>query len=245
MRIASISDVHVKIPFDQSDELLQKFINHSFTQNADYIFFLGDIFDLMCGPHDAYLEKFRHFFQSLKDLVGREKRIYFVEGNHDVHLEKLFKKFINSDYLVITQQPVWLNIENKKYLFSHGDEYDFDNSSYHRYKKIIFSPPLKFVANYLMPFELLNFLGQKASVISRNAGKKKFDSEKVKEKFRFGVDKICGEEQFEFVVGGHSHVQDFYVMKNQKSVYMNNGYLPSTKNFIAIENHNPRFISLE
>jgi len=245
MKIATISDVHVKNPFDQSDKLLEKFISHPYTQNADYIFFLGDIFDLMCGPHNQYLELFGHFFHSLESLLNKNKKVFFIEGNHDVHLEKLFKKFFNSENIIVSQDPVTLNLEGKRYLFSHGDEFDFDNVSYHRYKKIIFSPPLKFVANYVMPFELLNYIGERASVISRNAGKKKFDLLKVKEKFRSGVEKIHGDNDLEFIVGGHSHVQDLYMMNNKKSIYINNGYLPMTKSFIALDNHAPRFVSLE
>lgn len=245
MKIATISDIHVKNPHDYSDKLLQKFINHSFTQDSDYIFFLGDIFDLMCGPHDQYLEAYKHFFESLEILVKKNKKVFFVEGNHDVHLDKLFKKYFCFENITVSQNPIFLTLENKKYLFSHGDEYDFDNLSYHRYKKFIFSPPLRFIANYVMPFALLNYMGQKASVISRKAGKKKFDFERVKEKFRYGVEKICGQDELEIIVGGHSHVQDLYKMKNQKSIYINNGYIPVTKNFIAIENHLPRFINLD
>src|SRR6476620_1061721 len=103
----------------------------------------------------------------------------FFEGNHDVHLEKLFKKMWKNDEVLITQEPKIEMIEGKKYYFSHGDEHEIDNHAYHRYMRFIRSKPLKFVADYIMPYALLNFLGERASKISRKKGSKKFDAEGV------------------------------------------------------------------
>ena len=58
MKIVAISDVHVKVPHDDADHLLCRFLTNPIVTSADYILLLGDIFDLMCGPHKAYLENF-------------------------------------------------------------------------------------------------------------------------------------------------------------------------------------------
>lgn len=243
MKIASISDVHVKVPFDKADELLMSFLKHPLVQEADYVLLLGDIFDLMCGPHEQYLSMYQHIFREIDLLQKKGKKIFFFEGNHDVHVGKLFEKIWKNGEVFVTQVPVVEVISGKMYYFSHGDEHEIDNKSYHRYIKLIRSAPLRFVANHLMPFAVLNYFGERASKMSRKKGSKKFDAEDVKTRFRYGVE-LKTRGVFDFVLGGHSHVQDLYKILEGDSVYINNGYALQSKSFIFIENHKARFESL-
>ena len=243
MKIAAISDVHVKSPGDEADKLLTSFFAHPEVQNADYILLLGDIYDLMCGPHEEYLQLYRHHFDSMDDLLKKGKKVYFFEGNHDVHLEKLFRSVWKNTDVVITQEPVIEEIDGKKYYFSHGDEHEIDNHSYHRYIRFIRSRPLKFVADYLMPFKVLNYFGERASKMSRKKGSKRFDAEGVRKRFRHGVAETT-KGQFDFVLGGHSHVKDHYEIPGSKAVYLNNGYALISGTFILIDNHVPQFLPL-
>jgi UDP-2,3-diacylglucosamine hydrolase len=123
MRIAAISDVHVKTPFDEADKLLSQFLTHPIVRESDYILLLGDIFDLMCGPHKAYFEKFSHLFDLLDQLKMAGKKVMFFEGNHDVHLENLFKMRWPQGEIVLSQTPWIWEIDGKMYYFSHGDEH--------------------------------------------------------------------------------------------------------------------------
>lgn len=243
MKVAAISDVHVKVPHDDADRLLQVFFNHPIVREADYIVLLGDIFDLMCGPHSAYLEKFAHLFDLMDKAVKRGAKIYFFEGNHDVHLKKLFQKRWPLNELLLSQEPIVEMIDGKTYYFSHGDEHEVDNEKYQQYKSLILSPPLKFVANYLMPYQLLNFLGERASKISRKRGSKTYNEDLVKERFRKGVNTTTA-GQYHFVLGGHSHVQDVFEL-GPTSVYANNGYALKSKTFLLVEDHKISFPSLE
>jgi UDP-2,3-diacylglucosamine hydrolase len=240
MKIAAISDVHVKVPHDEADTLLCLFLDHPLVQESQYVLLLGDIFDLMCGPHEEYLRSFEHIFQRIEKLADSGKKVYFFEGNHDVHLKKLFEKSAIHKKVLLTQVPIIEIIEGKSYYFSHGDEHEIENLSYQRYKKLILSPPLRFVANHIMPYSVLNFLGQKASKISRKKGSKKFDAQSVRDKFRNGVSKIT-QGKFDFVLGGHSHVQDNFLFSHGRTTYLNNGYALKSKTFIFISNHQISF----
>ena len=242
MKISAISDVHVKSPHDEADKLLMEFLSHPLVGESEYVILLGDIFDLMCGPHDEYLKLYPHFFSKLTELQKNGSKILFFEGNHDVHLEKLFKKVWKDHEVLITQDPVIESIDGKKYYFSHGDEHEIDNKSYHRYIKFIRSAPLKFLADYLMPYSVLNFFGERASKMSRKKGYKKFDVEGVRTKFRNGV--VTNNQDYDFILGGHSHVKDEYKLPGTKSTYLNNGYALASKTFIFIDNHYPQFIEL-
>jgi UDP-2,3-diacylglucosamine hydrolase len=243
MKIAAISDVHVKKPFDDADKLLTSFLHHRDVESADVVLLLGDIFDLMCGPHEVYLELFHHQFQRITQLTQSGKRVYFFEGNHDVHLERLFKKIWKNNEVILSQTPVIEELDGKLYYYSHGDEHEIDNKSYQRYIKLIRSSPLKFVANHLMPYQVLSFLGERASKMSRKKGAKTFQYDVVRDRFRSGVShSTLG--KYDFILGGHSHVQDKFLIPNSNSLYVNNGYALKTRTFILIENHEVSFIPL-
>jgi UDP-2,3-diacylglucosamine hydrolase len=242
MKISAISDVHVKVPFDEADKLLTQFLTHPKVKESDYVLLLGDIFDLMCGPHKAYLEKFAHLFDLLDQLKVAGKKVMFFEGNHDVHLEKLFKARWPHGEVFLSQHPWSGEIDGKMYYFSHGDEHEIDNISYQRYKSFIVSPPLKFVANHIMPYSLLNYMGERASKMSRKRGSREYNEQEVKKRFRNGVSVTTG-GNYHFVLGGHSHVKDEFSI-NETSLYANNGYALKSKTFLFIEDHQLSFPSL-
>lgn len=242
MKIAAISDVHVKQPFDDADKLLCQFLTNPIVTSSDYVILLGDIFDLMCGPHTEYLKNFSHIFDLLDQLQIQGKKVLFFEGNHDVHLMKLFKKRWPKGEIIPEQYQVVLDIGGKSYYFSHGDEHEVDNKEYQKYKSFILSGPLRFVANYVMPYWLLNYLGERASKMSRKRGSREYNEGLVRDRFRKGVTETTGGAH-NFILGGHSHVRDQYSL-HENSIYLNNGYALKSKTFIFIENHVSHFLSL-
>lgn len=239
MKVSAISDVHVKIPHDDADRLLCHFLTNSLVIDSDYILLLGDIFDLMCGPHEEYLQRFDHIFNLMDQLVKKGKKVLFFEGNHDVHLERLFKKRWPQGEVSLSQYAQVETIGGKTYYFSHGDEHEIENVSYQRYKNLILSTPLKFVANYIMPYAVLNYIGERASKMSRKRGSKDYNEELIRETFRKGVTQTTKGE-YNFVLGGHSHVKDVYTI-NDKSTYINNGYALKSKTFLYINDHEISF----
>jgi UDP-2,3-diacylglucosamine hydrolase len=239
MKVAAISDVHVKIPFDDADKALCRFLTHSEVLGSDYVVLLGDIFDLMCGPHPEYFQKFSHIFNLIDQLRLKGVKVMYFEGNHDVHLERLFKMRWPNNEVILSQIPIIEEIGGKSYYFSHGDEHEVDNLNYQKYKSMLLSPALRFVANRLMPYILLNYLGDRASKISRKRGSKDYVEEIVKTRFRNGVRETT-QGKYNFILGGHSHVKDSFDISDD-SIYLNNGYALKSKTFLLIENHTPSF----
>lgn len=241
MKISTISDVHIKNAGDEAEELLLKFLNHPLVLESDYVGLLGDIFDLMCGPHPIYLKQFEKVFNAIEELRKRGVKIVYIEGNHDVHLKKLFSKKWKSDEVMISQKHVLLKDNQYSYYLSHGDDHEVDNVSYQKYKSFIFSAPLRFVANYLLPYHVLEYVGRRASKKSRKKGFKVFDESRVRERFRSGVEITNPEANI--IIGGHSHVKDYYTLKSG-STYINNGYALREKVFIHVDGVNAQFVSL-
>ena len=115
-------------------------------------------------------------------------------------------------------------------------EIEIENLNYQIYRKIIRSLPIKFLANYVVPYRIVNNIGVNASEKSRNRNVKRYSSqendEKIREKFRkvFRIEKE--KRGFDILVCGHSHCRDFFV---EDGVYSNNGYFPITKAFTCFK----------
>lgn len=242
MKVSAISDVHVKVPHDDADRLLCQFLTHPQVKSSQYVVLLGDIFDLMCGPHAEYLNKFSHIFDLIDQLSKNGTQVLFFEGNHDVHLEGLFKKRWPDLKVRLSQTAVVEEIQGMTYYFSHGDEHEIDNLKYQRYKSLILSSPLKFVANYLMPYAVLHYIGERASKRSRKRGSKDYVEETVRDRFRMGVSETT-KGNYNFILGGHSHVKDVFAI-NDYSTYVNNGYALKSRTFLLIDNHQISFPEL-
>ncbi|MBY0416284.1 MAG: UDP-2,3-diacylglucosamine diphosphatase [Bdellovibrionales bacterium] len=252
MKFAAISDVHVKVAGDPAENLLITFLRNPDVQHSDVIFLLGDIFDLMIGPHSQYFTRFQTYFDEIKKLIRNGKRICYVEGNHDFHLRELYKKFfkVNSDLdSSLFQMAPYFEFENggKKVYLAHGDDIELNNPNYKLFKSIVTSPPLRYYANNLMPHFLIKSIGEYSSEKSRKRNNKRYkieaDLTPVRDNFRKSSESFFKSHPFEILVLGHSHVKDQY-QSDLGFEYVNNGYAQHTKTYISIEDGNVSFKSV-
>lgn len=249
MKFAAISDVHVKQSGDDAEKLLLDFLNNPYVKECDGIFLLGDIFDLMIGPHSQYFARFSNYFETLKKFIESGKKIYYVEGNHDFHIKKLYKNFfkvhhqLNKENFKMDKEFI-IEDGGKKIHLSHGDDVEIDNFNYRVFKNVVTSFPLKIYANNLMPYFLITKVGEKSSEVSRKKNNKRYstdsDLEPVKEKFRKSAEIFYKKNKFDVIVCGHSHVKDYF-KSDYGFEYINNGYAQHTKTYIYIENGNVGF----
>lgn len=242
MSFVSISDIHVQNPTDDRYQLLLKFMRHQKTHSVDEIFFLGDIFDLMVGPHQEYLAVYHEFFEELKNLLDKGKSVHYFEGNHDLHIKKLFQK-LNGNFN-IHHSPLNLKFDNKNYYLSHGDELEPGNYPYKIYKKILMSHPLEFIASNV-PFHMVEKIGKKASSMSKKRGRRIYNEEKNRAKFRQGATQVA-KNGHHFIIAGHSHIKENVELRTTEGTfqYVNNGFLPNTQEFLYMQGNKVEFISL-
>ncbi|MBY0516227.1 MAG: metallophosphoesterase [Bacteriovoracaceae bacterium] len=234
----SISDIHIREVGDSGYQCLEDFFNHPKTKAATHIGLLGDIFDLVAGNHSEYLVKWSKVFDLIRFQCQMGKVVYFAEGNHDMHLSRLIKNVtsswpLNEAHLfqVIVDDMV-LEMNGLHILIGHGDELNQEDTSYLKYKKFIKKPVMNFIADFVMPFSVLDYVGKKASQHSRSYGERLYNEEEVKEKFRKGVVNIK-KDKLNYIVGGHSHVVDNWTHKEIQ--YLNNGYPPKSRKFVSID----------
>lgn len=250
MNFVSISDVHVKNELDDRYHLLLKFLNHPITKSVEEVYFLGDIFDLMVGPHKEYLNKYEKFFEGIEKLILEGKTIHFFEGNHDLHIKKLFKKFLHHrkldlDKLVIHHKPIVQKIGDYQFYLTHGDELEPGNYSYKIYKKILMSKPLEILVT-VVPYQLVDYIGTNASAKSKERSRRYYNEEKNRAKFRRGSITFS-KTGSDYIVAGHSHIKENIELRGPQKPfhYINNGFLPETKTFIYFDSKKINFINLE
>jgi UDP-2,3-diacylglucosamine hydrolase len=249
MKFSAISDVHIKAAGDQAEVLLLAFLRNPDVQSSDIIFLLGDIFDLMIGPHSQYFSRYQNYFAEIQSLIKKGKKICYVEGNHDFHLRNLYKRFFqihkDLDPTLFSMAPSFeMNDANKKIYLCHGDDIELNNPGYRIFKGIVTSPPLKYYANYLMPHFLIKNIGEYSSAKSRKRNNKRYSTESdltpVFNNFRLSAESFFKKHPVQIIVCGHSHVKDHYVSVSGFE-YVNNGYAQHTKTYISIENGNISF----
>lgn len=246
-----ISDIHIKEPNDFGIQLLKKFFNDLDAKTGDEVFLVGDIFDLMVGYHTEYFSMYLDFFEGVQKLTEKGVVVHYFEGNHDFHLRKMFRSYcklknIPFDLFRLHQGIYFTKIGDKKVHVSHGDDIEINNPSYKIYKKIVNNLLMRFVANYIMPFSLLNFIGMRASAKSRERNHRRYeikDDKNVKEKFRESFRQEVLKRPVDILVCGHSHVKDDY--EHEKRRYLNVGYARLEKSYLKIsEDGHHQFIAL-
>lgn len=216
-------------------------MNTKEVKESDLLIFLGDTFDLMIGDHNEYLEKYHFFFDSLKEKIKSNQKIIYFEGNHDFHLENIFKKNFKENFEYIKDEKL-MKFGDKIFYFQHGDQLDFDNKSYILWKKIYTSPFFKLLVNKILPFKLIENIGERASLNSKKRSTKPFNYDEFKKKYRLNFQKISEIEADVFIMG-HTHILEDYQYNGK--YYYNNGFPKKDKKFIFINNGEVDFISFD
>ena len=248
MKIVTISDIHLTNSDHEAISLWEKFVYSKETSEADTVILLGDIFDLMIGEKNKYIKYYSFFFDSIKYLILSGKKIIYLEGNHDFHLNDVFNSFLKENKLDKTlfeykKNEFYMNINQKRYLFCHGDIIDYENEGFKKWKKIYTSLPFKVLINKVLPFQALIKLGDKASQDSKKRNRKDFNYADALEKYRDGARYIFKKTSVDIIIAGHTHVKDEYRFDNDK-IYLNNGFPKKHKCFISISDKGNQLIAL-
>lgn len=240
MKIATISDVHIKDQTDFATSKFFEFLDHPKVKNSDIIFLLGDIFDLMVGPFDEYIYQFEIIFKKFNQLIKEGVKIYYIAGNHDFFLEDLFLRWknlnnINNDQFIYLEKEVVIKNNNKKIYFCHGDNIELGNDNYMLYKNFINSFFMRSVIRYIFKYNLVLTIGKLASRKSRK--RSQIDTrDKVKQKFRNSAKAVFNKYDVDTLVCGHSHCIDNYITGEKN--YLNGGYFINDLSFIYISDDN-------
>lgn len=249
MKLCSISDIHISYNFPERLELFKSFCRSKEVKESEIIILLGDIFDHMTGNKNQYIIKHREYFEELLLLLRSNKKIYVVEGNHDFHTEKIYKKYFQNklDYehlqnYMHLKKDQSIKLNDKIIYFGHGDILDYDNLSYKKWKNIYSSWYFKLFVSYILPFFVIEKLGEFASGNSKKRNSKTFNRSKAKEKYQKGFKILCDNTEFDIAIMGHTHIEENFQFKSKR--LLNNGFFPHSKQFVQVTESEARLIKL-
>lgn len=204
MRLIYVSDLHLRA---EDDETGRRFLNflREVPRKGDSLVLGGDIFDLMVGAKSTYLRKYPRFFERLSQLVRGGTIVYYLEGNHDFHLQGLLPPEVH-----LKTDDFSLDWNGKKIWITHGDMIDPEDRGYRLLRKVTRSLLFKLLLKCVPGF-VVDAIGAWSSRQSR----KYHDVFEIGERrgrrlrelfFAFSSDRIA--QGSDFVLAGHSHLPD-------------------------------------
>lgn len=237
MRYSFFSDLHIKKPNDDACKLVEKLFQNETFKQSNHVYFLGDIFDAVIGEHHGHFEKYQFFFNHIVEILDRGTKVTYLEGNHDFHLNKTFNKYIrkhskNFHLFEYRTEGEMIKVEDKNFYVCHGDEVDYYNKYFKRWKNVYTSKSFELFVNTL-PYKFIDYLGSRASNNSKKRGKKSFNYEFAKEKYIKGAKALIDERKIDGVICGHTHIQENN-RYSDSTVYLNCGFPLKDKNFLTI-----------
>lgn len=210
MKAYFLSDLHLKDMNERNSQTLLRFL-HSVTEQAplqkQYVFLVGDIFDLWIGKHKYFVERFQPIVDAVSDLVKAGVEVHYFEGNHDLYLKHFWKKIgviTHEDAIVTELQGIKVRIE-------HGDLMNPDDQGYLFLRWLLRTPVMKIIA-YLLPSTLVTWIGERASHASRDytSTSKSLPESDIRLITRTHAIKAARKEMFDLIISGHVHVRDDY-----------------------------------
>lgn len=249
MKCIFFSDLHIKKPNDEAENLFNRLCQTSQMKDASHLFLLGDLFDLLIGEHDEYFTHYHVFFNHIIKLLEAGKIIVYLEGNHDFHFGESIYSFLQSKTSFYKNFKYLKDGESfhfgeRRFYVCHGDEVDDLNESFKKWKKVYTSKQFAFFINKILSFTLIQKIGSKVSQNSKSRGSKTFNLEKMKQKYIEGAERLIASKQVDGVICGHTHIQELITFTDQ-TMYINTGYPLGNKNFLHFDSKKFEFINLE
>lgn len=211
-----ISDIHLNDVYERNGVTLLRFLfelNKNPQQHQ--LFLVGDIFDVWVSDGSVFVEKFQLVIAELAKLQENGGKVYYFEGNHDVHIDKFWTPRFQIE---VFDGPRNFSLGGLKVRVEHGDFINPDDHAYLRYLSIIRHPIIEFLGHTL-PSRFWSYIATRQSKKSRKKTSRYAvdNSEKIKSLIRAHAERTVLKDNFDLIVTGHMHVfDDYQFTKNNK-----------------------------
>lgn len=197
---------------------------------------MGDVFDILIGNKKFWKNIHPEFFKKLEEALLKNKKVTWVQGNHDFQLAKLLTPMgIHwiENHEILQRQGVKISV-------SHGDLADNSNKLHPLWRAFLNSPAMNLLIK-LIPEGIgekkIYPLTLKLSKASRRVSQKQNFIEAAKETFRSHARKLQSAHTADLVILGHSHISDEATLTDT-SRYLNLGSWFETPQVGIIEVNN-------
>lgn len=220
-KIAILSDLHLgEKPKDPRYGLFLETLNKFLTSDLNELILMGDVFDILIGNKSFWKKVHPEFFSILEKIKDSNKKLTWIQGNHDFQLSKLLKPY-NVEWV---EDWAILEREKVKLYVSHGDLADESNKLHPIWRSFLHSKLLAAFI-FLVPNAIAEkFLYPLTLKISRKSRKQSqtYSNEKARSLFRNYAQKIAHKFKSDIILLGHSHISDSLSV-GENSHYLNLG----------------------
>lgn len=215
-----ISDIHLGAPDFESSRKREKMLVEWMEQikdNAEAIYFAGDIFDFWYEWKHVVPKGAVRFLAKTAELVERGVDIHFFTGNHDVWMFGYFEKEIG---VKVHHDILRTQIEGKKFYIGHGDALGPNDIVFKTIKKIFKNKTLQWLFSRIHPNFAIG-LANAWSKKSRKSHKENYHGEE-KEWLVMHAREVLKKDFYHYFIFGHRHIPMIYHL-NGNSIYINTG----------------------
>ncbi len=242
-RVVVLSDLHLWGPTDPLYRALLKFLDEEIHEN-DHLFIVGDLFDLFVGHKAVFEKRFCELIDKIKGFHSKNVSVYYIEGNHDFHLEGIFD---DAHHVRIFSDSFHYEAFGKRFFFCHGDSINYRDVGYQLFRmttrNLFFQSLIDAV-----PGEFIDKVGTLMSGSSRKLNLQRssyaeYDEGTVKIFRNYACEKIAS--GYDFVIMGHSHFFDEikFRVNSHEGQYINAGYPRKHKKFFVLSKNDPCFLA--
>lgn len=205
-RALFVSDIHIASPKDERAVLFGRFLDRAFQIKPNYLFLVGDIFDLWIADRDYFVDSYSSLIEKLVRLKDAGVEIHYFEGNHDLDLEVYWKSKLGFD---VHDSAEYFEIDGKVVRVEHGDQMDPEDKGYLFLRWLLRTPVVRAAGRHL-PNGLVRKIGQQASETSRDytSNVKVASDEKSIANIRSHARDAFEDQPFDLFVSGHVHVKE-------------------------------------
>jgi UDP-2,3-diacylglucosamine hydrolase len=130
-----ISDLHLSDYNEKTLVQFEQFISGVAAQ-ADALYILGDLFEVWVGDDD-HSTAAKRVAKALHDLAQKGTKIFYVHGNRDFLISKLYA---DQCAMTLLTDPTVVEVDGKKVLITHGDLLCTDDHAYQTMRKVFHNP---------------------------------------------------------------------------------------------------------
>ena len=211
-----LSDIHLKSVDERNGQILLRFFNSLIDQQSQqdnqkdvHLFLLGDIFDWWLSDHQVFIDKFYPVIEPIQKLIKQGVKVYFFEGNHDLHIHPYWADKLG---VRVFTDPQYFQLGPWQVRCEHGDLINLEDKNYLRLRALFRHSWVEALGHYLpgrMWEKIGLFLSHKSRKIS--AAYREDKEKKLIQMIRHHAERAFKEKPFDFIITGHMHVRvDFY-----------------------------------
>jgi UDP-2,3-diacylglucosamine hydrolase len=197
-----VSDLHFGLLNSEKEKQRERefveFLNFC-NGKIDKLFILGDLFDYWFEYKRVIQKGYFRTFTALQNLVDAGIEVHYFIGNHDFMHRDFFEKEIG---VILHEKELTIDLYGKKFFLGHGDGLVENDLGYKILKSILRNKIIQKLYSILHP-DFGIWLASSSSKKSRDYTTEKSYG-KIDGLFEAAKKKI--DEEFDFVLFGHSHI---------------------------------------